>query len=165
MRNGWSVLVLLAAELTFAVLFLRALRGYLHRRDPLQRDITLVFLPCTLLFVVDIARRLNGGHLPTWIGITATLVLLAQPYLTVRLAGRLRAVPGWLDHTMLVAYLAIAVPMLLAPRPLQPGHLMAMVIAYFTSEVVAAGLLFDKGRRRSGANQARLMTAAAATFT
>ena len=165
MRNEWSVLVLLAAELTFAVLFLRALLGFLHRRDPLQRDVTLVFLPCTLLFVVDIARRLSGGRLPVWVGITASIVLLAQPYLTVRLAGRLRAVPRWLDRTMLAAFLAIAVPILIAPRPLQPGYLMAMVIAYFTSEAVAAGLLYDKGRRRSGGNRARLMTAAAATFT
>jgi signal transduction histidine kinase len=165
MRNEWSVHVLLAAELTFAVLFLRALLGFLRRRDPLQRDVTLVFLPCTLLFAVDIARRLSGGRLPIWIGIIATLVLLAQPYLTVRLAGCLRAVPKWLDRTMVIAYLAIALPMMIAPRPLQPGHLIAMVIAYFTSEAVAAWLLFDKGRRRSGANRARLMTAAAATFT
>ena len=164
MRNEWSVHVLLAAELTFAVLFFRALRGYLHRRDPLQRDVTLVFLPCTLLFLVDVVRRLSGG-LPIWIGISATTVLLAQPYLTVRLAGRLRAVPRWLDRGMLLAYLGIALPILIAPRPLTPGHLTAMVIAYFTSEVVAAGLLFDKARRRAGANRARLMTAAGATLT
>src|SRR4051812_20561246 len=112
MRNEWSVHVLLAAELTFAVLFLRALRGFLHRRDPLQRDVTLVFLPCTLLFGVDIAGRLPGGPLRVWVGITATMVLLAQPYLTVRLAGRLREVPAWLDRTMLGAYLGIAAPML-----------------------------------------------------
>jgi signal transduction histidine kinase len=164
MRNEWSVHVLLAAELTFAVLFVRALRGYLHRRDPLQRDVLLVFLPCTLVFCVDVVRRLSGG-LPTWIGIIATTVLLAQPYLTVRLAGRLRAVPRWLDRTMLLAYLAIALPIVIAPRPLTFTHLSAMVIAYFTSEIAAAGLLFDKARRRAGANRARLMTAAGATFT
>src|SRR3954452_12380547 len=160
MRIEWSALVLLAAELTFAVLFLRALAGYLRHRDPLQRDVTLVFLPCTLIFVIDIARRLNGGSLPVWIGITATAVLLAQPYLTVRLAARLHDVPRWLDRLMVAAFLAIAVPMLFAPRPLQPGHLAALVIAYFSSEIVAAGLLFDKARRRHGSNRARLITAA-----
>ena len=50
MSVDWSPLVLLAAEFTFAVLFIRALSGYLRRRDPLQRDVTLVFAPCTMLF-------------------------------------------------------------------------------------------------------------------
>ena len=57
MSVEWTRLVLLAAEVTFAVLFLRALRGYLRRRDPLQRDVTLVFAPCTLAFCVDLLRQ------------------------------------------------------------------------------------------------------------
>ena len=61
MSTDWSPLVLLAAEFTFAVLFLRALFGYLRRRDPLQRDVTLVFLPCTVLFCLDLVSRLTGG--------------------------------------------------------------------------------------------------------
>ncbi len=164
MGYGWSVLVLLAAEFTFAVLFLRALLGYLRRRDPLQRDIMLVFLPCTLLFSVDITRRLVDHVLPVGVSMIASIVLLAQPYLTVRLAARLRAVPRLLDHLIFVAYLAVAVPIFIAPRPLQPGHLIAMMVAFITSELVAAGLLFDKARRRTGANKARLMTAAGATL-
>ena len=92
-RLTLSALVLLAAELTFAVLFLRALVGYLRKRDPMWRDVMLVFLPCTSLFGVDLARRASGGHLPPLIGITASAILLTQPYLTFRLAGRLRRVP------------------------------------------------------------------------
>ena len=69
MRADWSALVLLAAEFTFAVLFLRALFGYLRRRDPLQRDVTLVFLPCTVLFCVDVARPAPAtATCPTWVG-------------------------------------------------------------------------------------------------
>jgi len=164
MRIEWSALVLLAAEFTFAVLFLRALAGYLRRRDSLQGSVTLVFLPCTALFAVDITRRLHGGHLPVWVGITATTVLLAQPYLTVRLAARLRHVPRWLDRLVLVAYVLLAVPILLAPRPLKPGPLTALMIGFFLSEVVAAALLYGKARTRTGANRARLMIAAAATM-
>jgi signal transduction histidine kinase/DNA-binding response OmpR family regulator len=163
MRIGWSALVLLAAELTFAVLFLRALVGYLRRRDPMWRDVTLVFLPCTALFGVDLARRASGGHLPTWVGITASAILLAQPYLTVRLAGRLRRVPRSVHWLMIAAYLAIAVPIALAPRPLDPHELISMMVAFALSESVAALLLWDKARSRTGANRARLMTAALAT--
>src|SRR5215203_4356603 len=102
MRADLSPLVLLAAEFTFAVLFLRALFGYLRRRDPLQRDVTLVFAPCTILFCVDVTRRTDIELLPLWVNALTLTALMAQPYLTVRLAGRLRSVPVWLDRSVLL---------------------------------------------------------------
>src|SRR5687767_13550413 len=120
MRVDWSSLVLLTAEFTFAVLFLRALIGYLRRRDPLQRDVTLVFAPCTILFCVDIARRINGEALPMWVNAVSLTALLAQPYLTVRLAARLRSVPVWLQRAILVTLAAVAAWVAFAPRPLSP---------------------------------------------
>ncbi|MFF5293339.1 sensor histidine kinase [Paractinoplanes globisporus] len=163
MRIGWSALVLLAAEFTFAVLFLRALIGYLRRRDSLQGSVTLVFLPCTVVFCVDIARRI-GSDLPPWVSIVSTTVLLAQPYLTVRLAARLRDVPRWLDRLVLCAYAALAIPIIKEPRPLDSAALIAVVAGFGLSEAVPAALLFGKARTRAGANRARLMIAAAATF-
>ena len=47
MSGNLSLIILLIAECTFAVLFVRALLGYLRRRDPLQRDITWFFAPLT----------------------------------------------------------------------------------------------------------------------
>ena len=164
MRIDWSSLVLLVAEFTFAVLFLRALLGYLRRRDPLQRDVTLVFAPCTVLFCVDVCRRLNDGGLPVWVSSITLAVLMTQPYLTVRLAGRLRAVPTWLDRAMLISYVSVAVPLMFAPRPLALGPITVMVTAFFASELVAAALLFGKARTRTGANRARLMVATGATI-
>ncbi|GAA3907551.1 response regulator [Actinoplanes auranticolor] len=163
MRVDWSSLVLLAAEFTFAVLFLRALVGYLRRRDPLQRDVTLVFAPCTVLFCVDIARRINGDALPMWVNAVSLTVLLAQPYLTVRLAARLRAVPAWLQRAILVTLAAVAAWVAFAPRPLSPIQLFTAVTSFLIAELIAAALLFGKARTRTGANRARLMIAAGAT--
>jgi signal transduction histidine kinase/CheY-like chemotaxis protein len=163
MGTEWSQLVLLAAEFTFAVLFLRALLWYLRKRDPLQRDITWVFTPCTVLFYVDVVRRL-ANPLPDWVsGLTLT-VLLAQPYLTVRLAGRLRRVPRWLDRSVLITFVAAAGPLLFAPRPLRPVQLFIAVAVFLVGETVAAWLLWSKARTRSGANRARLCIAAGATL-
>jgi signal transduction histidine kinase len=163
MRIEWSALVLLAAEFTFAVLFLRALGGYLRRRDYLEGNVTLVFLPCTVVFCADIARRISGG-LPVWVSLVSTTVLLAQPYLTVRLAARLRQVPRRLDRLMLCSYVGLAVPIFMAPRPLSGRALIAVVIGFGLTETVPAALLFGKARTRAGANRARLMTAASATL-
>src|SRR3954468_18572473 len=109
MDPRWSSLILLAAECVFAVLFVRALLGYLRRRDPLQRDVTLIFAPCAVLFAVDLAGRLLDGPSPGWFGSLARVALLAQPYLTIRLAGRLRHVPGWLDRSVLATTVVIEI--------------------------------------------------------
>ncbi|MEV4707606.1 response regulator [Actinoplanes sp. NPDC049316] len=162
MHIDWSAFILLTAEFTFVVLFVRALLGYLRRRDPLQRDATLVFLPCTLLFCADVARRIQG-ELPGWVGLVTITVLLAQPYLTVRLASRLRAVPRWLHVATFIVFLAVAVPMLFVPRPLPVGWLLFAVAGFFASELMAAALLYGKARTRSGANRARLTIASGAT--
>jgi signal transduction histidine kinase len=163
MHVEWSALVLLAAEFTFAVLFLRALGGYLRRRDSLQGNVTLVFLPCTVVFCVDIARR-AGSDLPMWVNLVSTTILLAQPYLTIRLAARLRAVPRWLDRLVLCGYVALAVPIIREPRPLDYRALVALVVGFSLSEAIPAALLFGKARTRAGANRARLMIAAGATL-
>ncbi|GAA3337736.1 hypothetical protein GCM10020358_15150 [Amorphoplanes nipponensis] len=163
MRADWSDLVLLAAEFTFAVLFLRALIGYLRRRDPLQRDVTLVFAPCTVLFCADVARRLHEGPLPAWVSVITLTALLAQPYLTVRLAARLRSVPRWLQRGVLLVLGTVAVWLAFEPWPLHPVQLSAAVTAFLTAELIAAALLFGKARTRTGANRARLMIAAGAT--
>jgi signal transduction histidine kinase/DNA-binding response OmpR family regulator len=163
MTRHWSPLVLLAAEFTFAVLFLRALLGYLRRRDPLQRDVTLVFAPCTILFGVDVVRLLNGGPAQAWVGPVTMTVLLAQPYVTVRLAGRLRRVPRWLDRSVLTVLLVLAVPVIFGPRPFPAPAMLAVVLTFLGCELVPAALLFGKARTRRGANRARLMIAAGAT--
>ncbi|OJF09921.1 response regulator [Couchioplanes caeruleus] len=164
MRIDWSALILLTTEFTFVVLFVRALHGYLRGRDPLQRDVTLVFAPCTVLFCVDVARRLHDGTLPVWVNSVSLAFLLAQPYLTVRLAGRLRPVPRWLHLVLPVAYTATAAPLFFLPRPLPSGWVLSAVTYFLVTEVIAAGLLYGKARIRTGANRARLTIAAGATL-
>src|SRR5690349_23297246 len=153
MRIEWSALILLAAEFTFAVLFLRALAGYLRRRDSLQGNVTLVFLPCTVVFCADITRRV-GGDLPTWVTLVSTTALLAQPYLTVRLVVRLRHVPRWLDRLVLCGFVALAIPIIMEPLPLDTTALITIVIGFTVSETIPATLIFGKARTRAGANRA-----------
>jgi signal transduction histidine kinase/CheY-like chemotaxis protein len=162
MSTDWTPLELLA-ELTFVVLFAQALVAYLRRRDPLQRDVMLVFAPGTVLVGVDIARRSTDGGLPTWVNAVSVTVLLAQPYLTVRLASRLRSVPSWLQRGVLLVLAALAGWLAFEPRPLPPIESFIMVTTFLVTELVAAALLFGKARRRTGANRARLMMAAGAT--
>lgn len=164
MSDGWTQLVLLAAEITFAVLFLRALLGYLRRRDPLQGDLTLVFGTAALVFATDLLWHTIGDD-PASTGPLTALPLMAQPYLTLRLAARLRHVPRRLSVGVLAAYLALAIPLAVPARPLPTAVIVAEAVYFLTAEVIAAALLFGKARARTGTNRARLMTAAVATLT
>lgn len=162
MINRWSLLILLAAEFTFAVLFARTLLGYLRRRDPLQRDITWFFAPPSVLFVVQLSEALPG-KLPVWfLGVSQT-VLLAQPYLTVRLAARLRSVPRLLEAGVLLTSVSVAGGLLIIGRPVPPVIQSVAAALFLAGEGIAAGLLFGKARTRTGANRARLTIAAVAT--
>ncbi|GIF02861.1 response regulator [Actinoplanes siamensis] len=163
MSIGWSRLVLLAAELTFAVLFLRGLLGYLRHRDPLHLDVTLVFAPCTMAFSADLMHQ-DLANRPGWARGFTSVALMAQPFLTLRLASRLRQVPRWLVAGTLLGFVVLAIPLAVAGRPLPFGLKVAAVLYFFSVESTAAALLFGKARTRTGANRARLMVAAAATL-
>ncbi|GAA4948321.1 response regulator [Actinoplanes utahensis] len=164
MSVEWTRLVLLAAEVTFAVLFLRALLAYLRRRDPLRRDVTLLFAPLMVAFCADMLRVANGGAQPRWLSAVSAAAVLSQPYLTLRLVGRLRSVPRALFPAALIGYAATLGPVVLLPRPL-PGWALLAAVTYFSAfEIIAAMLILREARGRTGANRARLMTAAGATF-
>jgi hypothetical protein len=175
MSAAWNRAITLAAEFLFAVLFLRTLWSYLRHRDPLQRNVTLVFAPCTALFVVAMVRQLGGeeyvvsrhidpGSVAFWVTATSTALFLAQPYLTIRLVGRLRRVPKWLDRAALAAFVVSAVLVTLWPRPLGLLQVLFAVGAFVVVELTAAVLLAVEARTRAGSSRARLATAAAATL-
>src|SRR2546421_7439283 len=92
-------------ETLFVLVFIRALAGYLVRRDALQRDVTLVFTAMAVLFLTAVLRAFIGT-IPALVNTMASAVLLAQPYLTLRLAAQLRRVPRWLLALALVGWVA-----------------------------------------------------------
>ncbi|MEV6298715.1 ATP-binding protein [Actinoplanes sp. NPDC051861] len=162
MSIEWTRAVLLAAEVTFAVIFLRALLTYLRHPDPLRRDVTLLFFPSALGFCVDMLRVAADG-LPHWAEATTSAIQLSLPYLTLRLAGRLRPVPRWLTRTALAAYIISTLPAVLLPWPVPLGARIGVMIYYLSVQMIAALVFYREAHARTGANRARLMIAAAAT--
>jgi len=81
----------LVVEVAFALLFLHGLVTYLRRRDPLQRDVMFVFTAMAMVFGLEVWRRTLGPP-PAWLAGVSTVLLLAQPYLTLRLTAQVRTV-------------------------------------------------------------------------
>ncbi|GGJ77124.1 hypothetical protein GCM10010123_03900 [Pilimelia anulata] len=155
-------LITLVAESCLAIVFLRALWGYLLSRDPVQRDVTAMFAAAAALFVLDLVTVLGQSvHRVVWA--TALALLLLQPYLTLRLAQRLHHVPHWLGRATIGAYLVAAIPAVVAPRPLAWGLTLGFIVVFMVTEGIAAGYLAVEARRRTGASAVRLMITAWAT--
>ena len=159
--NG-NELLTLVVELLFALVFVRALVEYVRRRDPLSRDVALVFTPLALLFVLELVRRTVGAP-PTVLTTVAALLVLAQPYLTLRLVAQIRAIPRSVLVGAFAVYLLTAVPLVVWPRPVPAVVTLSAVAVFVVAEAIAAVYLALEARRRIGSARARLATAAVAT--
>ncbi|WP_233624388.1 PAS domain-containing sensor histidine kinase [Actinoplanes sp. ATCC 53533] len=152
----------LAVTALFLLIFVWATVGYLRRRDPLLRDVMLIFSAVAMLFVLSVLRLAVGMPSRTVAGLV-TGVLLGQPFFTLRLVSRLRPVPSWVIWGALAAWIASAVPVLVIAQPLPDHVVWPVVTLFFLVEAVAAALLAVDARRRGGAARIRLACAAVGT--
>jgi signal transduction histidine kinase/CheY-like chemotaxis protein len=146
----------------FTLVFARALVAYLRRRDALMRDVMLVFAAISGLVVIDLYRRLIGPP-PTLVADVLVVLILGQPYLTLRLMTRLRRVPKWLTRCALVAFLFSATPYLFINPPTPKLWTLTVVVVYASTGTVAAAFLAAEARRRSGSARVRLWCASVGT--
>src|SRR5882724_6405983 len=125
-------MVTLIIEALYALVFLHSLTTFLLRRDPVRRDLTLVFVPLTSLLVLELVRRALGvAELPLALAYAAVTLLLAQPYLTLRLVRTLRPVPPWTPRAALGLLVVTTVPFYLLGRRQIPLVTMAVVAGFF----------------------------------
>src|SRR6185437_10009817 len=104
-------MITLIIEAFFALVFVRALIAYARRRDTLQRDLALVFSPMTVLLVLEIIRQVEGiPQLPTIPGLLGITMLLAQPYLTLRLVRSVRPVSPAVSWGAFAVFAATTAP-------------------------------------------------------
>ena len=136
---------------------------YVCDRDPLLRDVMVIFAAVGMLFVLAV-YTLVVGEPPRPVRGLVSMLLLAQPLLTLRLVRRLRPVSPWLIGAGIVAWLLSALPVLVLPPPLPVAVVWPVVIAFFAGEAAVAWLFVAEARRRGGAARNRLWCAAGGTL-
>jgi signal transduction histidine kinase/CheY-like chemotaxis protein len=155
-------LITLTIEVLFGAVFLGALVTWVRRRDTLSRDVTLVFSGLTFLFVLDLVGRVFGP-VPKWLPLVAALLLLAQPFLTLRLLSNAGLVRTPVVSIAFAAFLVTTVPLLLLPPPLPIPLVFGALAVFFVTEGTAAVALAREAWRRRGAARTRLAVGALAT--
>src|SRR5690349_2036300 len=86
----WLALIM---EALFTAVFVRVLVGYLRRRDGLGRDIVLMFSALAVLFLTTLLS-LVAGEPSRFVVLAGSVLLLGQPFLTLRVVRRVGPVPG-----------------------------------------------------------------------
>jgi len=158
------VMVTLVIEALYASVFVHSFVTYLIRRDPVRRDLTLAFVPLTSLLVLELIRRAQGADdVPLAVAYVAVTLLLAQPYLTLRLVRTLRPVPPWAGRVAVGILVATTVPFYFGGLQKSPVVTLAAVLGFFVVQGSVAVLLGGEALRRTGAPRARLVLAAVAT--
>ena len=150
-------------EALFMLVFARTLAGYLARRDPLQRDVTLVFASIAVLFVTALVRAVIHAT-PALFDTLASAFLLAQPFLTLRLVARLRRVPRWLVVLAFAGWAASTALLVPFGAKLPPWGVLVVVVTFVATELVASGYFLAEAARRVAAPRFRLACAGAATL-
>jgi signal transduction histidine kinase/DNA-binding response OmpR family regulator len=164
------------AEGLFLVLFLATLREFVRRRDPVSRDLALVFSPLALIFVAE-AWTAVAGTMPVPVALVLVGLLLLQPYFLLHLVSLVRVVPKqalWLALVLAVG----SVPAILLAQGLggsggssgstssasPPSPITVAVVAAFVAiEAAAAIYLLLEGLRREGPVAIRMWLAALST--
>src|SRR3954471_24226093 len=98
----------------YMLIFLWVSWRYLRTREPLLRDVTLIFATMAMLFVLGLSRLLLGEP-PRVAGFFGPILFWADPCLPLRLVSRLRRVPLWLLATVAAAWAVSAVVVMMFP--------------------------------------------------
>ena len=140
----------LLLESLFGVIFVWALRAWWLRRDPLSRDVVLVFSAMGALFGLQLITLVAGPASPVLHAI-ALVLLLGQPTFTLRLAAEIHPVPRAVLAGATVGWLAATVPLVVLGSPPPVVVALAAVAVFVVSEAAAAAYLAAAARRRAGA--------------
>lgn len=155
-------MLVLAIELAFMLLFGHALLSWRRDRDPLARDVTLVFGATAGLFVVTVLGVVLPDP-PRVLALVVTAMLLAQPLATLRLVSRVQDLPGALLPAAVLLFVLSAGPVLLLGPPGPWWAVGLAVTGFVVVEGTAAAYLLREAGRRTGAARLRLKIASLST--
>lgn len=133
---------------------------YVRHRDETRRDVALMVWSIALLFLLAIGLRISGGTSPRWLTLVATIALLAQPYLLLRIVRYFHRPPLRVMRAALIGMIASWVAAIVfSPAP---PIVNLLVIAYFAAINGYAMLAFVRGALNTiGVVRQRLRFAAA----
>lgn len=140
---------------SFVLLGALATADYLRHRDRDRLDIALMFASIGGgIFIQEVVRLFAAES--RWTQTVTSILIVAQPYLLLRLVDHFRPLPLWSRLTSLAGFVASAFVLAAIPEP-RPAPATLVVVAYFGLVESYAAAAFIRGAlRTSGVSHIRL---------
>src|SRR2546430_3540140 len=164
--NG-AELVRLITNVLFLVVFVGALRTALRERSRTSVDATFLFGALAVIIAQSQIATLLGTQLPAAFGLVSAVLLLALPYLQLRLVDDFAGVRPLVLRACLGGFVAgiaaVVVGLLkLVVLPAAVPVIVALALLYFVGFCAYAGfLLIPEAREAKGVARNRMVAAAA----
>ncbi len=160
MANSVGDFLRLLTEVSFLLIAGLTMIDFLRHRDRTRLDIALMFGALVAIILIGWAARMTDTQ-ARWVSLISALMLLAQPYLLLRLVQHFRPVRRAIRWSafggMLVSWAMISTLSIPPPMPLT-----LLIVAYFVYAEGYAALAFVRGAlATSGVTHWRLLLAAA----
>jgi signal transduction histidine kinase len=147
----------------FLLLAAVTLLDFLRHRDRTRLDTALVFGTLGFIFLVQTISAFTGAEIRGWLSTVNSILLLAHPYLLLRLVQHFRAIPPVVRWIAIAGMLLSWLILIVSPTPLPPP-LTILVVLYFVFVEVYVAVAFVRGARATtGVTHWRLQLAALGT--
>jgi hypothetical protein len=145
---------------TVILVTLIVLVDFIRFRGPARFDVLLMFGDLALIVVTQLLDLLTGRQI-VWISLAGSLLLMAHPYLLLRLVAHLRPVPvafrGFAWIGLLLSWAAVVV----LPSPLPPEISVSLVLYFAVVELFSVAILVRGAFGTGGVSHWRLLLTAA----
>src|SRR5207249_3542259 len=165
-RMNGAELVRLITNVVFLVVFVGALRTALRERTRTSVDATILFGALAVIIAQSQIAALLGTQLPTAFGLVSAALLLALPYLQLRLVDDFAGVRSLVLRACLGGFVAgvaaVVVGLLkLVVLPAAVPVIVALALLYFVGFCAYAGfVLIREAREAKGVARNRMVAAA-----
>ena len=149
-------------EALFTAVFVRVLATYLRRPDGLRRDVVVMFSALAVLFVLGVLGQMVGEP-PRSVSVAASVLLLGQPFLMLRVVRWIGPVPDAVYWSALTGWMVSGGVLAFGGEELGPWSLLVVIGVFVVTEITAAWFLGRLALSRTGASRARLWLTAVAT--
>lgn len=149
--------------LAFIALFTFA--SYLRHRDQTRLDIVLLFAALAYIFFIGDIRDIRGvsDAVDRALQLSASIVLMAHPFLLLRLVLDFRPVPKKLWWIAWIGMLASWLVLLLTPAPVPTPAALALVLYFVLLEIYTVWAFVQRARMTAGVTRWRLLLGASGT--
>ncbi len=135
-------------------------------REPQRSNLDIALLFGVISLIVGVQWLTQALHLPpsAWLGALSGALLMALPYLLLRLLDDFADVPRAVVRAAVVGLMLSVLALFLVPAPLHPVLVLLMVTYFLALTGYVAAAFVREARRSAGVTRSRMQAVALATI-